>query len=66
MSSGLLTPGMIAEHGATVEVPVPEYDWKRQERWDENSPVAGNYTAHSVQTFSGDGKPRDATGDNND
>jgi hypothetical protein len=57
---------MIAEHGATVEVPVPEYDWKRQQRWDANSPVGGKYTGNSVQTFDSQGKPNDSRSDSND
>lgn len=66
MNNALLTPGMLAEHGVTVEVPVPEYDWKRQQRWDENMPVAGKYTSNSIQTFDHKGKPHDAQNDNND
>ena len=66
MSTDLLTPRKIAQRGPSVEVPVPGYDWKRQQRWDENSPVAGKHTSSSVQTFDNSGKPKDSASDSND
>lgn len=65
-SVAFLTPGSLAERGSTAEVSVPEYDWQRQQRWNENCPVAGNFTASSVQTFDGQGRPSDSRSDHND
>ncbi|HVC93703.1 MAG TPA: hypothetical protein VND64_08435 [Pirellulales bacterium] len=66
MNGALLTPDMIAERGVTAEVAVPEYDWKRQEGWGRNVPVAGKATSNSVQTFNGKDQPTDARSDHND
>jgi hypothetical protein len=47
---------------------LPDYDWDRQERFDEAVPVpvATYYTSNSRQTFDFKGQPVDADGDNND
>ena len=66
VTDAFLTPRMLAEHGVTADVPVPDYDWKRQQRWNENMPVAGKYTGNSIQTFDNKGQPNDAKSDNND
>lgn len=66
MSQSLLTPSLIAERCVAVELPVPEYDWLRQQRWDGTGPVAGKYSGNSVQTFNSKGQPNDSRSDNND
>jgi hypothetical protein len=58
------TPVTLSENPSITEFPLPAYDWKKQTRHD--TIIAGKYTGNSVQTFDNSGKPRDATGDNND
>jgi hypothetical protein len=68
MSAGLLTPSKLGRPLKKEGPKLPDYDWDRQERFDEGLtvPVATSWTMNSRQTFDHNGKPTDADHDNND
>lgn len=64
----LLTPASVARTTPIKSIDVPDYCWEKQVRGDPwgETPMAGNHTERSVQTFDSHGKPKDANGDKND
>lgn len=59
-----LTPTDLSKAIPAGKVETPGYNWQTQVRYE--SAGAGDYTGNSVQTFDGNGKPRDASNDKND
>ena len=61
------TPSSIAVAPLIQKVVVPDYDFVTQQRITTTDiKIAGRYTAQSQQTYDHNGKPRDASSDNND
>ena len=60
----LLSPLELSEKPATEDILVSPYDWQNQTRF--STLMAGKYTSGSVQTFDGQGKPKDNASDHND
>jgi hypothetical protein len=61
----MLTPSQISIKPNVIPLIVPDYDFDGQNRWD-GTLMAGNQTSNSIQTFDGNGKPKDAKDDKND
>ena len=61
----MLTTSMISLKPNVLPISAPDYDFDRQNRWQETT-IMGKFTSNSVQTFDGQGKPKDSTSDNND
>lgn len=57
-------PMTLSDQPSTTSYEMPGYDWNKQTRNDKF--LAGRHTVNSIQTFDGNGHPKDSQSDDND